>query len=270
VPAGQQMARCRQCDLLVSGAAEICPRCGNPLPARFHFSARWVVVAGILVVVLFAAVWRDGGPKFDPNQVAALLDKEQSAAMPSSGGSSLAATSQPFVVAIEASISGGARPIVTGTTNLPNGTQLMIQLQKPWLPDGKERLAAGLPACGDDCFPLQTNSKLPDGVGFGVVVRNGHFSDGPFTDNKGAPLRPGKYVLEVSAYFAATQPGDVRATIGPLGENMTGPLVGGCCFGPRWHQAEIQKNLDEIRRDAPILGAIVYYARYMEIGEQQQ
>jgi hypothetical protein len=28
---------------------------------------------------------------------------------------------QPFVVAMETSVSGGARPTVTGTTNLPNG-----------------------------------------------------------------------------------------------------------------------------------------------------
>ena len=173
--------------------------------------------------------------------------------------------SQPFVVAVETSVSGGARPTVTGTTNLPDGTQLYIWLKKPWLPNGKERLAVGLSACGDDCFPVQTNSKLPDGVGLGVVVKNGHFSDGPFTDN-GAALRPGEYVLEVSSYFAATQPADVRAIIGPLGENMTGPLVGGCCFGSNMSQAEIQKELDKLRSATPTVGASFYYARYVTIG----
>ncbi len=177
---------------------------------------------------------------------------------------------RPFVVSIETSVSGGARPIVTGTTNLPGGTQLYILVKKPWLPNGKERLAMGLSACGDDCFPLQTNSKLPDGgAGLGVVVKNGHFSDGPFTDN-GAALRPGEYVLEVSVYFAATQPADVRAIIGPLGENMTGPLVGGCCFGAHMSQAEIQKELDKLRSATPTVGASIYYARYVEIGESEQ
>ena len=173
--------------------------------------------------------------------------------------------SQPFVVAIDASVSGGARPIVTGTTNLPDGTQLFIVLQKPWLPNAKERLAVGLPACADDCFPLQTNSTLPNGVSLGVVVKNGHFSDGPFT-HRGAALPPGEYVLEVNVYYATDQPADVRAIIGPLGENMTGPLVDACCFGERWDQAAIQKNLDEIHRDAPVLGASIYYARYVTIG----
>jgi hypothetical protein len=173
--------------------------------------------------------------------------------------------SHPFVVSIETSFSGGARPTVTGTTNLPDGMQLTMRLQKPWLPNVKERLAAGLTACGDDdCSPLMTHSNLPNGVGFGVIVKNGHFSDGPFTD-KGAALRPGLYVLEVIGFWAATQPPDVRAKIGELGENMTGPLVGGCCFGGHLDQAEIQKVLDKQRSSASILGASIYYAGYVTI-----
>jgi hypothetical protein len=172
--------------------------------------------------------------------------------------------SQPFAVAIETSVSGGARPIVTGTTNLPDGTELYIWLKKLWLPNAKERMNVGLSACGDDCFPFQTTSKLPDGVGLGVVVKNGHFSDGPFTD-KGAALRPGTYVLEVSVYFATLQPAYVRAIIGQLGENMTGPLVGGCCFGAHMSQVEIQNQMDKMRSDAPTLGASIYYAQYVTI-----
>ena len=102
------MARCRQCNLLISGAAEHCPRCGSPLPARFHFSALGVVIVGILIVVSFAAL-RNGGwtkvdadkvtappelkpdqfkkddakklhaPKFDANQVAAMLNNAATA-----------------------------------------------------------------------------------------------------------------------------------------------------------------------------------------------
>jgi hypothetical protein len=184
-----------------------------------------------------------------------------STAASSSVASSPAAVSLPFVVAIETSVSGGARPLITGMTNLPDGTQLYIWLKKPWLPNAKERLAVGLAACGDDCFPLQT--KVPGG-GLGVVVTNGQFSDGPFTD-KGAVLRPGTYVLEVSFDFATLQSSSVRAIIGQLGENMTGPLVGGCCFGSHMDQTEIQETMDKQRRAAPILGASVYYARYVTI-----
>ena len=162
---------------------------------------------------------------------------------------------------IDASVSGGARPIVTGTTNLPDGTHLSIELKKPWLPNAQERMAVGLAACGDDCFPLTTSGNLLDDV----VVRNGQFSDGPFTD-KGAPLRPGTYVLEVQIIGARDEPPEVLAIIGSRGENMTGPLAGGCCFGPHWDQAEIQKSLEWQRNAAPDLGASIYYARYVTIG----
>jgi hypothetical protein len=170
---------------------------------------------------------------------------------------------QPFVVTIETSVSGSARPIVTGTTNLPDGTHLSIWIAKPWQPNAKERLAVGLAVCGDDCLPLTATNY---DTGDDVLVKNGQFSDGPFTD-KGAALRPGTYVLEIMISGASSEPPDVLAIIGSRGEKMTGPLVGACCFGER-DQAVIQKTMDEQRRDAPILGASVYYARYVKIGNQ--
>jgi RNA polymerase subunit RPABC4/transcription elongation factor Spt4 len=244
------MARCRECNLIVNAAAEYCPRCGTPMPARFRISGRGIFIV-VVVLIISAVVLRNGG-RGETAPTKALA----------------ASVSSPFQVAIEASASGDARPTATGTTNLPDGTQLMIWLQKPWLPDGKERMAAGLTACGDDdCFSLQTYTKLPNAHGFGVVVKNGRFSDGPF-DYKGAAPRPGNYVLVVSSFFASLQPPEVRAVIGELGENMTGPLVGGCCFGSHKDQAEIQKELDEQRRAAPVVGASIYYARYVEIGRR--
>lgn len=55
--------------------------------------------------------------------------------------------------------SGGVYPIINGSTDLPDGTRLLIILKKPWLPDGQQRLARGLPACGDDCFPADGQAK---------------------------------------------------------------------------------------------------------------
>jgi hypothetical protein len=48
------MARCCQCNLLISGAAEHCPRCGHPLPSRFLITTRWVIIIGLLIVVFGA------------------------------------------------------------------------------------------------------------------------------------------------------------------------------------------------------------------------
>jgi hypothetical protein len=182
-----------------------------------------------------------------------------------------ASASPPFAVTIEASVSGGARPLVTGKTNLPDGTQLSIHLNKPWRPDGKERLAAGLPACvGVDCNWLQTNSS--------VVVKNGQFSDGPFTDN-GDPLSPGTYILDVWNLFAGSgQPPEVLAILGQHGENLYGPLVNACCVGyhfgwpERLRQEAMEKERsshDKAAREGDPYNTILYQ-RFVVVGPTAQ
>jgi hypothetical protein len=170
--------------------------------------------------------------------------------------------SKPFVVAIEASVSGGTRPIVTGKTNLPDGTHLSIFLRR----DDANLSDAALSACREICSGVWAS---PLG---GVVVKNGQFSDGPFTDkkwpDKGAELIPDTYVLVVQlwASAAAGQPPNVLAILGPLGENMTGPLVGACCFAPgrRADPAQIQETKNLLKTTTN--GAQAEYARYVTIG----
>jgi hypothetical protein len=153
--------------------------------------------------------------------------------------------------------------MVTGTTNLPDGTHLSVSLRKPLLPNWKERLAVGLTACRNDCLPLRASGKI-----FHVIVESGHFTDGPFTD-KGDGLQPGVYVLEITSAAATDQPDQVRAIIGKRGENMTGQLVGGCCFAYR-DQADIRKTEDAMHKIALLMGASVYYARPVKIGHHDR
>ena len=272
------MPRCRQCNLRVSSVAEICPRCGSRLPTRFPILTGGIVagliIFGLLAIAFVAVQFRgfreDGATT--PKQVASL----------------------PFVVEIQASVTGGLHPIVTGTTNLPDDAELIVTLSPPWAPNAQERLAAGLPACGGSaCGPFRTDAKLPGSRWAGITVKGGRFRDGPFTDN-GAALTPGKYVLEISLVSDFQSSPNVRAILGPHGENTRGPLVNGCCFGPssptewsldeirraasildapsfyarywpRQNTAEAIKRLDKFRRDAQTVGAIIYYARYVEI-----
>jgi hypothetical protein len=166
-----------------------------------------------------------------------------------------ATVSRSFVVAIKASVSGGARPIVTGTTNLPDGTTLSIFLR---LVDAKLSDTA-LSACGDICSGAGLHSRIG-----GVVVKNGQFSDGPFTP-KGAALPSGTYVLEVTALVkVGCQSPDVLAILGARGENLTAPLVGACCFAPGRRETHIQETRDIVRDRST--GTQVYYARYVQIG----
>jgi hypothetical protein len=167
---------------------------------------------------------------------------------------------RPFIVTIQTSVSGGARPIVMGRTNLPDGTVLMMWLTKPWLSNARERIAVGLSACGDSCFPLTVSGSTFDEV----KVKNGQFTWGPVLDNGGA-LKSGTYTLEVNSRGGRDQPPEVRAIIGQRGENMAGPLIGGCCFA--YHdRAEVQKGMEAARKITRVFGAFIYYARTVEVG----
>jgi hypothetical protein len=97
----------------------------------------------------------------------------------------------PILVQLKAY--GGGRPVLEGTTNLPDGATLQITVSKPWLPDAQQRLMRGLAACEGDC-----SGPLPpdDGAGSNSTVRNGSFRSGPFTYS-GKALPQGVYPFEI-------------------------------------------------------------------------
>ena len=95
-------------------------------------------------------------------------------------------------------VEGGSdrKPKVSGETNLPDGTELMVGLE------GKTGNFSG-----DDK----------------TVVRGGRFTSSAFGPEGG--LKPGQYVAEVTMPIPQVQPQPVRDVIGQDGENLRGPLV---------------------------------------------
>jgi hypothetical protein len=85
-------------------------------------------------------------------------------------------------------------PTISGSTDLPDGTRLLISINKPRLPNARQLLAAGLPMCEDDCLP----ASGPKGGVFGspTSVVAGTFSAGPFSW-AGKPFKNGTYEVEV-------------------------------------------------------------------------
>lgn len=91
----------------------------------------------------------------------------------------------------------GRRPVVTGETNLPDGTEGIASIESKTTKKG-----------GSDKF----------------TVQGGRFRAGPFSDG-GQGLAPGSYTLDVTIAIAQVQPPQVKAVIGQNGENLRGPLV---------------------------------------------
>jgi len=97
-------------------------------------------------------------------------------------------------VVITISVQGGSKPVIVGRTNLPAGMELMVSLRR-----------------NENAYFAQAKA----------AVANGQFQAGPFSQ-KGVPLNPGRYLIEVSSPLATLQPPSVRAIIGQKGENLRG------------------------------------------------
>lgn len=106
-------------------------------------------------------------------------------------------------VALSAQLEGGARPLVVGETNLPDGTELMVGLSRR-----------------KSSYSAQDKAS----------VSNGKFRAGPF-GQKGADLNPGEYTLEITTPLAAVQPAAVQQIVGSDGSKMSRPLVKTSQFG---------------------------------------
>src|SRR5687767_3086828 len=100
-------------------------------------------------------------------------------------------------VTMTAKTEGGERPTIVGTTNLPDGIELMVTIRRK-----------------ESSYMAQDK----------VRVKAGAFRAGPFSQ-KGAGLNPGTYALEVSSPGARLQPPQTWPVIGNDGAKLQGPLV---------------------------------------------
>lgn len=108
-----------------------------------------------------------------------------------------------LTVTMTIKVEGQDKPIIVGSTNLPDGTELMVTITRR-----------------ESAYMAQSNTR----------VSNGAFRAGPFSQ-KSSPLNPGIYRIEVSSPLTALQPAGVRAVIGQDGSNLGGPLAKRSKFG---------------------------------------
>lgn len=115
----------------------------------------------------------------------------------------VSAHASAFTITMTAKAEGEDKPTIVGTTNLPDGVELMITLSRK-----------------ESQYMAQDKTK----------VKGGTFRAGPFSqENVG--LNPGTYTLEVTMSLANLQPPHTWPVIGNDGANLQGPLVKKSQFG---------------------------------------
>jgi hypothetical protein len=103
----------------------------------------------------------------------------------------------PIEVRISAASDGKPMPVIEGETNLPDGAELLVSVQKV-------------------TSRFMAQGKAP--------VTSGKFRAGPFSSG-GGPLSPGDYEVSISMSVARFQPEAVQLIIGDRGQNLTGENV---------------------------------------------
>lgn len=160
----------------------------------------WPGVLGVALLLVLAGCEGSSGPSSGDG------DKETASAQAqvssSSADTSTTSSEQPealsesVTVTVTTQLTDARRLEVTGRTNLPDRTRLLVVL---------EREASGV------------NWQVRTEVG------NGRFTAGPL--GPGSGLIAGRYLIRVSMPAADVQPSAVKARVGARGEHLTGPLV---------------------------------------------
>ena len=100
-------------------------------------------------------------------------------------------------VTMDLKAQGGGYPVIEGTTNLPDGVDVMITLIIPGVYMGQSQ----------------------------TVVSNGKFVSERFSSNGNSPVPSGTARVDVTTSLPELQATSVRSIIGEQGEKMTGPFI---------------------------------------------
>ncbi|MFI3049414.1 hypothetical protein [Pseudomonas coronafaciens] len=100
-------------------------------------------------------------------------------------------------VTMDLKAQGEGYPVIEGTTNLPDGVDVMITLTIPGVYMGQSQ----------------------------TVVSNGKFVSERFSSNNNSPVPSGTARVDVTTSLPDLQATSVRSIIGEKGEKMTGPLI---------------------------------------------
>lgn len=165
---------------------------GRAYPARLN------TLVLVLALVLAGCSGSENDPEAEQSSAQA-TDAETTAEQPQSQPSApaLEPLDEPVEIEFEASLRSDRRLMVEGRSNLPDGAQFQVVV---------EREASG----------VRMQSR--------TLLEAGRFVAGPFGSGSGVP--DGGYRITANLLEATVQPEAVQQRIGERGEHLSGPLVG--------------------------------------------
>lgn len=183
------LVTCPNCNKIYARKLKTCPHCSGK---RFGKGCLWILT-GIIGLAIIGAIVGPSDQKQAPSEQAASV-KPDAPQAPQTAIMALAVTHQ------------GDGLLVVGRTNLPFGTQMLINLETP----------AGVTLAQDNS----------------MVGEFGRFYGGVFS-TEGSTLPDGRYIIHVIAAVADVQPDTVKPAIGKDWKNFLGPLKSsGGVIGP--------------------------------------
>lgn len=105
------------------------------------------------------------------------------------------------------------KPIISGETNLPNGSILMISIKTIATKEELAELGLSEEEMEEARYTIHGQDK--------IVVKDGKFTSETFS-KQGEKYTPNEYTVSVSMSLARLQDKSVQKIIGSNGENMTG------------------------------------------------
>src|SRR5665213_288978 len=186
---------CPDCGEPVSSESLVCPKCGWR-QKKSKAPMGCLIAGSIGFALVFAFFYFAPNSKDIPARESPTVSAgDNQAAAPATALDQNDPALQPAgTYSFQITATGGTMPVISGTTSVPDGTVLVINIKKPWLPDGQERITRGLAACGDNCLPA--TGPAGESLGVDAVVKDGAFSAGPFSFAN-QPFPPGNYPLEI-------------------------------------------------------------------------
>lgn len=108
------------------------------------------------------------------------------------------------------------KPIISGETNLPDGSELMISITTIATKEELAELGLSEEEMEETRYTTHGQDK--------VIVKDGKFTSETFS-KQGEKYDPNEYIVSVSMSLAQLQDESVQKIIGSNGENMTGDNV---------------------------------------------